>query len=183
MKHFGMSYETANGLNMAECKDCSYDDESQRDQICVKCSEKAGKTAMAQLNSIKTAVIQAASTSCFPPEIIFAIISRLSIVNGKLADPGWRPCNLRGYKWEEKGCFGLMQIPYSQGPNVSVKGNSVEHFVEGIERLIEYTTGISSKVPSFSPLVQTRGGLAAYDTGILAVRSKRWYLTIEILFN
>ena len=175
MKHFGMSYETATELNMAECKDCSYENESQRNETCIKCSERAGTTfsELSQFSSIKTAVIQAASTSCFPPEIIFALISRLSVENGKLAGPGWRPCKIRSYKWEEKGCYGLMQIPYSQGPDVSVKGDSVQHFTEGIERLIEFTTRISSTFTSFNPTEQTRAGLAAYDAGIHAIRTKR----------
>ena len=38
MKHFGMSYETATELNMAECKDCSFENETERNEteICTR---------------------------------------------------------------------------------------------------------------------------------------------------
>ena len=68
-----------------------------------------------------------------------------------------------------------MQIPASQSPNVNAAGDSVDHFLEGINELIALTTQMSGNFKSFSPSELTRAGLAAYDVGISSIQSRGFY--------
>ena len=68
-----------------------------------------------------------------------------------------------------------MQIPRSAGPNDQYAGDSVEHFEEAIDILIKLTTQLTSTFKSFSPIQQTRAGLAAYDAGVSSIRDKCMY--------
>ena len=70
-------------------------------------------------------------------------------------------------------CYGLLHIPRSLGPTESFAGDSIDHFVEGIDTIINLTTQLGSTFKSFTPTEQTRAGLAAYDAGVSAIRGKR----------
>ena len=100
------------------------------------------------------------------------LTSRLSIKNNEFAttSDGWRPCLLKNHFYEQ--CYGLMHIPASKMPNTAYAQDSVEHFEQGIQKLIDLTTLLAKTYRSFSPLQQTRIGLAAYDAGVQAVQSK-----------
>ena len=58
--------------------------------------------------------------------------------------------------------------------------DSVEHFSEGIARLIQLTAYVSNTLTSFNTTEQTRGGIAAYDAGIAEVIDRR-KLSIKLL--
>ena len=120
-------------------------------------------------------VTEAASASCFPPEIVLALVSRLSIQNGSFIESnnGWRPCTLQSSlynAWDE--CYGLMHVPRSQGANDTHGVDSVEHFINGLSHLIGLTNQITSKFTSYSVGAQTRGAIAAYDAGLSTVTDK-----------
>ena len=116
-----------------------------------------------------------------------ALVSRLSIENNILKDPTqWHKCKRRKFRWisiyfkvfdffRHELCWGLMQIPASQSPNVNAAGDSVDHFLEGINELIALTTQMSGNFKSFSPSELTRAGLAAYDVGISSIQSRGFY--------
>ena len=65
-----------------------------------------------------------------------------------------------------------MHIPASKSPNTNHAEDSAEHFEEGIQKLIDLTTFLAKNFKSFSPLQQTRIGLAAYDAGVRAIQAK-----------
>ena len=117
-------------------------------------------------------VTEAASATCFPPEIILALVSRLSIENGAFLESnnGWRQCTLKSLEWDE--CYGLMHVPRSKGADDSLGVDSIEHFVNGLSHVIKLTGEITSKFTSYSVPTQTRGAIAAYDAGLSTVKDK-----------
>lgn len=126
-------------------------------------------------------VTEAASASCFPPEIVLALVSRLSIQNGSFIESnnGWRPCTLQSSlynAWDE--CYGLMHVPRSQGANDTYGVDSVEHFINGLSHLIGLTNQITSKFTSYSVGAQTRGAIAAYDAGLSTVTDKSTFFLL-----
>ena len=128
---------------------------------------------------IKDNVTEAASASCFPPEIILAIVSRLSIENGAFIEStngGWRPCTLlSSSEWDE--CYGLLHVPRSKGADDYHDVDSIEHFLSGLAHLINLTGQITNKFTSYSVNEQTRGAIAAYDAGLSTVKDKSAFLT------
>ena len=66
-----------------------------------------------------------------------------------------------------------MHLQRHNGANDYWAPDSVEHFKDGIARLIQLTTDISSTFTSFTEAEKTRGGLAAYDAGVVAVMDRR----------
>ena len=129
------------------------------------------------LNQIKKNVTEAASALCFPPEIMLALVSRLSIENGNFAqsptNDGWRPCILGSAKWSGEDCYGLMHIPRSQGADGSLGVDSIEHFINGLQYLLKLTNDVTNTFTAYTVHEQTRGGIAAYDSGLSAAADKR----------
>ena len=129
------------------------------------------------LNQIKNSVTEAALALCFPPEIILGLVSRLSIENGKFiqspTNDGWRPCILASAKWSGEDCYGLMHIPRSHGADASLGVDSIEHFINGLEYLIDLTSQVTNTFNSYTVDEQTRGGIAAYDAGLSAAAKNR----------
>ena len=72
-----------------------------------------------------------------------------------------------------------MHLP---GANHMFEPDSVEHFSEGIARLIQLTAYVSNTLTSFNTTEQTRGGIAAYDAGIAEVIDRR-KLSIKMLHS
>ena len=112
----GMSSETASNLDVdSDCKKnskCQVSPESGRKNIRAECSRQIGNSLFstdkiansarshkALLDEIKDKVVEAASNSCFPAEIVLALVSRLSVVNNSFrkSDAGWVPCQLSKY--------------------------------------------------------------------------------------
>ena len=46
------------------------------------------------------------------------------------------------FRYED--CYGLLQIPKSKAPNTTYEADSVEHFIEGIDIVIDLTTQMST---------------------------------------
>ena len=49
------------------------------------------------LADLEKNITTATELTCFPSEIILAMVSRLSMENGSLASLGWRKCKLRKF--------------------------------------------------------------------------------------
>ena len=120
VKYFGMSKFTAQSLTgdqYTNCNNCPVELENKRSSQCVSCSTEIGiymyiviqmviinftiaKQHSSILQTIKTNVIEASMDSCFPSEIILAMVSRLSIEKDELVttSDGWRPCKLKNYR-------------------------------------------------------------------------------------
>ena len=65
-----------------------------------------------------------------------------------------------------------MHIREELKPNTSHAGDSVEHFAEGISKMIEMISQLTQQFPTFTPEQQTRAGLAAIDAGADKIRAK-----------
>lgn len=108
---------------------------------------------------------------------MLALVSRLSIENGNFiqspTNDGWRPCTLGSAKWSGEDCYGLMHIPRSHGADGSLGVDSIEHFINGLQYLLDLTNDVTNKFKSYTVDEQTRGGIAAYDAGLSAAADKR----------
>ena len=66
-------------------------------------------------------------------------------------------------------CYGLMHIPESFNPDQSVSGDSIEHFADGIQKLIDLSAKLGNKITSYSSQQIMRLVLASYDAGFITV--------------
>ena len=69
----------------------------------------------------------------------------------------------------------------NQNPDTVFGPDSVEHFKQGIQSLIELTTEITSSLPSLTVAEQTRGGLTAYEAGTSVVSDRSKIRAFKIL--
>jgi len=188
MTHHGMSWQTAKQLTnlvspqCAESSVCPFEVETDRYENCITCSAEIAELHKPLLNQIKQNVTEAALALCFPPEIILGLVSRLSIENGNFipspTNDGWRPCILSSAKWSGEDCYGLMHIPRSHGADSSLGVDSIEHFINGLEYLLDLTSQVTNTFKSYTVEEQTRGGIAAYDAGLSAA-GKNFELDVQ----
>lgn len=66
-----------------------------------------------------------------------------------------------------------MHIPRSHGADGSLGVDSVEHFINGLQYLLELTNNVATTFNTYTVDEQTRGGIAAYDAGLSAAADKR----------
>ena len=99
----GMSWHTAvnlTGFIDSDCEKeehCSSTDEKMRNEVCVECSRQVARTHWSLLQRIIDAILEAASRRCFPPHVILALVSRLSVEGNQLSSTQWRACKLQKY--------------------------------------------------------------------------------------
>jgi len=176
MDLYGLSSDTAKphsgtcpNVNSESCPS----DEKMRSRDCHECSTLIAQNHWTALNEVLDEVTAATFEKCFPPEIILALISRLSIdENNQLvkSNDGWYDCKLSFY--EGKRCYGVLQIPERYGPD-SYLPDTVEYFDFGIELLVSLINQIGAEHSSYSNEERTRGGIAAYDCGTTQIRSNK----------
>ena len=77
--------------------------------------------------------------------------------------------HLKPDKFSNKMCDGLMHITESLNPDKSVPGDSIEHFADGIQKLIDLTVNLGNKITSYNSEQVMRLVLASYDAGFVTV--------------
>ena len=80
-------------------------------------------------------------------------------------------------------CYGLMHIPQSLNPDQSVPGDSVEHFADGIQKLIDLSVNLGNKITSYNSEQVMRLVLASYDAGFVTVLKDLGKLKIKIMLQ
>ena len=76
-----------------------------------------------------------------------------------------------------------MHIPRSHGADGSLGVDSVEHFINGLQYLLELTNNVAATFNTYTVDEQTRGGIAAYDAGLSAAEDKRKKKSQAYLFS
>ena len=65
-----------------------------------------------------------------------------------------------------------MHIPESLFPNRDLVGDSVEHFENGIEKMIQLINQIEVAFPTFTPIQKTRSLFATLEAGLSSIQGK-----------
>ncbi|KAI3353054.1 hypothetical protein L3Q82_019623, partial [Scortum barcoo] len=124
----------------------------------VKASHTMAQTDAGRMDKYKPDINTVGRKYGIAPALIAAIISRESRAGNTLKD-GWGD----GHK-----AWGLMQVDVNpDGGNHVTKGewDSVAHFCQATEILIEFIKKICKKFPNWSKEQQLKGGIAAYNMG------------------
>ena len=95
-----MSYQTALSLSgeiddsCTESSTCPYENEKTRDSKCSSCSAEIANQHLRMIEPLRSNITEAAYELCFPPEIVMAMVSKLSVENGAALwislETGWR---------------------------------------------------------------------------------------------
>ncbi|KAJ8260386.1 hypothetical protein GJAV_G00181510 [Gymnothorax javanicus] len=128
----------------------------------VDASFELAKTDLERVNQYRAAIFSAAKNTQVHPAVIAAIISRET--------RGGSP-HVMNDGWGDHGnAYGLMQVD-RRYHTPRGEWNSLEHLNQGASILAEFTQQIRAKFRTWSPEQQLKGGIAAYNCGVDAVKS------------
>ncbi|XP_078528199.1 lysozyme g-like [Lissotriton helveticus] len=135
----------------------------------VKASYQMAETDLEYMSKYKPMILEVGNSLCMDPAVIAGIISYMSCY--------YTPTT---FNWCEMGpSFGLMQIS-KQYHNIEGAWNSKEHISQGTRILIHMINLVMKKFPSWIQNQHLKGGIAAYNFGIVRIKS---YADVENGFS